>query len=539
MPTQYPGGVDNFTEPSLPEETPLKSAGSGTRNHTEHHRDLGDAIEALQTYTAQRSHDHSGDANDPTKGPKLSQDNTHENADTDTSPEAIHHTIDPHGADPNKAAAANHTHDYTSDRILNKPFEICTSTSRPEPFPGKMIWEVDTNRARVWAQFPGERQAVQGLYSTDDFERTSSTDLGSTLWDQWYLIPSGAGVMATPTGNSAAWIRQGSVANRCIARRINPEDQYTETFDQVIMFSTNEHVASWAHANADNPTSNDIYFRMSDDGQEYVRAAFTWWKGETGSIMLLATTTGPLGEVLIGQLPAKTNTPNKLWQARLVGNRFEVYMGITRIGEIVDNDGLVMLENKGWGIGMQAGDGGQVQDYPNEVAEVTIADATYFTSSFQWQLLPVGDIPRIGLGAKNEQVIFPTGSLIEWDEIGEDPWGMFNPAEPTSIIIKEAGVYFVHASLVWATSMSADRAATVICINYEPTPHQHWEFVRGNTYHPGFAQTVDCTAYLRLREGDRLQVAAAHNGSMSQHTGSKKSSEITQLSRFFAMFHSP
>ena len=537
MGTSYPGGIDDFTEPSLPEETALKQAGSGTRNHVMHHRDLGDAIEAIQVHAAQKTHDHSGE-DTAVSGQKLKQANTHEDADTDSSQEAIHHTIDPHGSNPNAAAAATHSHDYTSNRILNKPFEICTSATRPEPFDGKVIWEVDTHRMRVWAQFPGERQAVQGLYATDDFERSSNTSLGED-WDQWYLIGSGAGVMATPDGNAAAWIPESGDANRCIAQRINPDDRYTETYDQVITFTTNEHVANWGSPPEDNPTSNDVYFRMSDDGQEYVRAAATWWKGSTGAIMLLATTSGPLGEELIGQLPAKTNTPNKTWQFRMVGNRFEVYMGIQKVGEILDNDGLTMLENKGWGFGMQAGDRGSSQDRPNEVASITCADATYFTSSAQWQLLPVGDVPRVGLGAAAEQVIFPTGSIIEWDEVGEDNWGMFDPAEPTAVVIREAGVYWVHGSLVWGTSMSADRAAAVILVNNEPTVHQHWEFVRGNTYHPGFAQTVDVSAYVRLREGDRLGLAAAHNGSSSQHTGSKKTSEITQLSRFFAMFHSP
>ena len=49
MPTNYPDSPDLFLEPTLPEETPLSGAGpGGTRNHTEHHRDLGDAIEAIE-----------------------------------------------------------------------------------------------------------------------------------------------------------------------------------------------------------------------------------------------------------------------------------------------------------------------------------------------------------------------------------------------------------------------------------------------------------------------------------------------------------
>jgi len=153
MPSQYPAQNDSFTEPSSPETTPLSSAGSGTRAHVQHHRDLGDAIEALQVHTAVATHDHSGtpDANGRTTG-KLRQANTHEQADTDTSPTAIHHTL---GTGPNQAARGNHTHPMTD--IVGAPMMIVTSTTRPSsPHLGLMVYETDTNRVRVWAQFPGD-----------------------------------------------------------------------------------------------------------------------------------------------------------------------------------------------------------------------------------------------------------------------------------------------------------------------------------------------------------------------------------------------
>ncbi|AAN16773.1 gp117 [Mycobacterium phage Bxz1] len=536
MPTGYPEDFDTFIEPTLPEETTLSSSGTGDRNHVEHHRDMGDAIEALQRGAAYRDHDHGGDPDDIRHGRKLDQANTHENADTDTV-EGIHHTL---GEGAGQAAPGNHTHDYAGPSIINKALEICTSSSRPpNPNPGKLIWEVDTNRMRVWAQFPGERQAVQGLYSIDKLERTSSVDLGPTLWDQWYQFPTGKGVMATPSGHSASWIKASADANRCIARRIFPADRYTQSYDQVITFTTNDHVADWTNPSADNPATNDAYFRMSDDGQSYVRAALTWWKGSTGAIMLTYTTTGPTGEVLIGQLPAQTNAANIMWQLRLVGNKFEVYRGVEHIGSILDNEGVTTLPYKGWGFGMQAGDGGSQQSLPNEISEVGIADATYYTSNAAWQLLTAGDIPRVGLGAARAQPINPTGTMIEWTEIGEDNFDMFKLENPTHVVIKEAGIYHVHASVAWATQLRGDRAATIITVNDQPTPHMHWEFVRGQNYVPGFSQTVDVTAFLRLKEGDRVGVAAAHNGPVPQHTGAKKNAEITQVSRFFLCFQSP
>jgi hypothetical protein len=396
---------------------------------------------------------------------------------------------------------------------------------------------------RVWAQFPGERVAVQGVYSQDLFDRTSTTNLGPSLWAQTYISGDLThGKMATPSGNSAAWIKQTSgtqVNNRCIARRVNAADQYTVTNDQVISFNTNAHVADWTNASQDNPTSDDVYFRMSDDGQSYIRAALTYYKGSTGAILLAHTTSGPTGEQLLGQLSATTNTADINWQLRLVGNKFDVYMGVEPIGSIIDQQGVTINGFKGWGIGMQSGlDTFSGQSLPNEFSDVTIADAVYYGSSPLWQLLPVGDTPRVGVGAGVSQQIHPSGSVLEWDTVVEDNFGFYNSALKTALIVTEPGVYFVHASVAWATDLLGDHAATVIMVNDIPTYHMHWEFVRGDTYTPGFSQTVDVTAYLRLAENDRVGVAAAHNGAASQYTGYKKGDQITQMSRLFLTFHS-
>lgn len=154
MATNYPGGVDQFDEPSQPESTALSQVGaqaSPGRNHVEHHRDLGDAVQKLQEYASQRSHDHSGSTSDTTKGAKLKQANTHEQADTDSAATALHHTL---GTGAYQAAPGNHTHDYDSGSILNAPYIRCTSATRPaSPTSGLTIYETDTNRMRVWNNF--------------------------------------------------------------------------------------------------------------------------------------------------------------------------------------------------------------------------------------------------------------------------------------------------------------------------------------------------------------------------------------------------
>lgn len=149
MPTAYPSGSDDFEVTTDPGNTALSQRGTnGNRNHVESHTDLGDAIEALQLHAALKTHDHSGTVGsgaDRAKGYKLNQDNTHENADTNASASAIHHTL---GTGQFQAAAGNHTHDYAA--LTGTPWIRCLSSARPSGVAeGTVIYETDTKRVRI------------------------------------------------------------------------------------------------------------------------------------------------------------------------------------------------------------------------------------------------------------------------------------------------------------------------------------------------------------------------------------------------------
>lgn len=109
MPTNYPGSNDIFDVPSSPTTTTLSSQGDSRRNHFQSHKDLGDAVVAVQSNAAPVAHDHSGTEARPTN--KLSQANTHQSPDTDTSATALHHTL---GSGQFQAAAGNHAHSLPS-----------------------------------------------------------------------------------------------------------------------------------------------------------------------------------------------------------------------------------------------------------------------------------------------------------------------------------------------------------------------------------------------------------------------------------------
>lgn len=105
MPINFPVSNDVFNVPSVPASTALGSAGDGTRTHSQHHQDLGDAIDAMQLQQTLLAHTHDGVT--VRHGAKLSQANTHQSVDTDSGPTSIHHTI---GSGANQYSSGAHTH---------------------------------------------------------------------------------------------------------------------------------------------------------------------------------------------------------------------------------------------------------------------------------------------------------------------------------------------------------------------------------------------------------------------------------------------
>lgn len=527
MAINYPGNppgsaTDTFTVPSDPEGTPLSEAGTGTRDLTESVQDEGLAIMALQAWAALRTHDHSGDGSSTAAGAKLAQSNTHQNADTDASTSAIHHTLDPTLSSLTKAAPAKHTHDYNS--LPNVPLRKCTSTTRPTgPTLGDTIIETDTNRWRMWSQFSPSNVANVGMYGTDDFNRTDAADLGSALWSQTYLPidatlnPDGTagGILAIPDGQSAQWVMNyapyGSggknitwppsgwpwpyVQGRCIAQRINATDRHTLTDDQVLTWEAGPVTMPWWDPWPPNPSANDIYLRMSDDKNTYCRVAFTYapavqykkWlvlsettlptgypHGET--ILVFATTTGVTGEQLVGSLSIPHFDAFSTYQIAIQGHTLSFYIDTAFVGKVIDTQNLISTgaSYRGWGIGMTVGREPTWENnnysHPNPFNQVWINDAVYYTGSALWQLLPVGATPVLRLSQSVAHNINHAGTLVNWNVVEEDNFGFFNPAASlTNITVTETGVYDIDLSLQWGTTYYPDTGTVVVLVNGQET----------------------------------------------------------------------
>lgn len=503
MGSLYPGGSDSFSEPSLPEETTLSSAGSGSRTHFEHHRDLGDAIEALQAHASQKTHAHDG-TDTPTGGPKLLAANTHESVDTDASQAAIHHTL---GLDANQAAPGNHIHSYGD--LTNRPFEVCLSTARPTaPIPGMLIYEIDTNRMRVWTDF-ANNQLAPGLLSADFFERANVTNLGTSLWEQTYTFsPTTRGRLAIPDGHNASWIDQSGDPNRVLARRINTADAETMTDNQAITWKIGEDEGE--HSTILDEATNDAYLRLSADKRHFIRIRVA-----QGYLIVFYTTNGwgDANEKELGRIYTDTRGEDYEWRAEIEDYDLRIYRNSDHVGTITDK-GHKSTKGpgaRGWGFGMEAGDRllwGQIT--PADLQWIRIADLPTYTSITRWSLLPVADKPVILLQNNLKQQLTYTGTDIQWMKVVEDNFGMFNKLDPTKVTITEPGLYHFDAALQWDPNTVPDTAHGVIVVNNQETVMRDSKAIKGGLFTPGFSQSLNISGKMRLAIGDVVTVRAKY-----------------------------
>ena len=505
MAINYPDGVDTFSEPSSPETVPLSSSGDADRHHMLHHKDLGDAVEALEAWASKRTHDHSGDEEDTAVGAKLLQANTHESVDTDAATTSIHHTL---GSGAFQAAPGSHVHTY--DEITGAPFKICTSSTRPtNPVTGMLIYETDTNQMRVWATFPANSIAA-GIYSVDYFNRVLATDLGSTYWEQTY--DNADGKIGIPDGANASWIDQGNDDNRCIARRIHADDAITDSDDQVITWKTGDLLIENEIIFTDGAT-NDVYFRMAEDLSSYIRLSV----GED-YVKAFYTTSGKDNESHLGTIEGvETEVINTTWRAEMNDRTLSLWREGEPVGTIVDNKSRTNKgeDFRGWGFGMSAGDRGFGQTTAANVDWISIQDVTYYIAVNRWTLLPVANLPSCRLRQSRAQKLTNTGTLLEWGEELEDNFGFFSSLANTQVIIREPGLYTINVAIQWDAQVVPDQAHAIVMLNGQETTLRESRFMRGNGSVPGFSQTLSLSGKIRFAQSDILSVKASYTATAS------------------------
>jgi hypothetical protein len=480
VPIVYPGGIDSFNEPSLPETTPLSESGTGTRNHVEHHADLGNAVVALEQNASFKDHDHSGDGTTE-HGVKLAQANTHQSSsapaslssaltfgDTDKSRFSLHHTLavrnaaDLGTADNDvpangwKAAAFNHTHDFNGPSILNQPMRICTSTTRPvNPAYGTIIYETDSNVVRVWAKI-----SSTGLMP--------STSDGTPYWQ---ILP----IANVPMFKAESRMDQELIPvypNALEFTHILSDFIWSATGIQRFMaVSSNETlpISSWSYTvRASNSGSYTLTYNGAttaslpwDATAASVHAALvTALSADPSSITVNVDTTGPFFTVYTKAFTVFFDAP--IPKSTLTGNNINLAGAI--------NTALL----------------GPYAVSPN----------TQYYGQYAWRSA------RATPGT-NQSDRGPNGGI--------------------AITIPEPGVYDVRSTIHWHPNRTYhDQSMIAILVNNKDIGRKNWEFTRGPyipvwlgptaTALPGFAQTTKLAFSWRFQAGDTLRVVVRHNG---------------------------
>lgn len=533
MASTYPGTPDSFNEPTEPEGTPLSEAGTGTRNHFEHHRDLGDAVEKIEDNASLKGHDHSGDGS-IAHGFKLPQVNTHESVDTDTVG-GIHRTV---GFGHEQAARGDHVHHYA--QILDTPYRVCTSLTRPtQPFVGMMIYETDTNTVRVWGVFPTNPLAT-GIIVSDNFHRDSPLSLGDTLWEQHYFHDVSFGIWSVFAGNNFAWWTPAlTTSNWCLARR-SDENALTDTDDQEMTVTWGAHDFDHHHSYGDVEAScNDHFFRMSDDHLHYVRVGIFY-----GWAVVYYTLNGPAAEVVLGTLFLPVWEANIVWTISLIDWGVHLSRNGIVCGSVVDTDHHHHRDasHRGWGFGTHVvGWAGGQYRAPN-ILECKIKDAVSYTPAARWGLLPVASVPILIAEAQARQQIIPTFEtvMVFGNTVYDWQFGPMMEESDTDILITEPGVYHVHASIAWDPGFTfQDQSMIGVLVNGQDIGRKHWEFLRGYSFFPGFSQTQEINFWYRLNAGDRVNVVAKHNGQFASFTWYDLNAPDHQVCHVELVFHTP
>lgn len=537
---------DNFSIPSNPASTPLSEAGGGGNklSHPQLHEAINQAICALEQWASLCIHDHSGPIGGPYSvgtGQQLIQANTHEEADTDQYTTSLHHTLGSSvagpGNNPYQASPANHNHNYNT--LLNTPFQLCSSVSRPaNPPQGMLIYETDTNRARIWSAFSNNTIA-SGLYSADYFTYVNANSLGSN-WSQIYkTAPSVAGspdgCMATPDGSTCSWTTGGSQSNSCVAIRSNPQDSTTMTDDQVITYMTGNTQIQY-ELGMGYP-SNDTYLRCDPTMTSYIRVSVGY-----NFISIYFTTTGQAGEqkVLDYNLPLFQSNAltGIIWTVIVQERVVKIQMNGADICQWSDAGALSTKgsNNRGWGIGMHAAAAflsGQL--VPANLNYVTINDYIYYTTNNIWQIVPIANVPVCILQQQTPQTYSPNGTMIAWDTEVEDSFGYFDSRAPSQILVSEPGLYHIAATITWPGLSTGLGVGAVLMKNGQKTP------IATQTQLPlSFnGASVSVEGKLRLAKNDIIQIQSYSLSPVLSTIETWVDIDAKIMSRFELIFLSP
>ncbi len=276
-----------------------------------------------------------------------------------------------------------------------------------------------------------------GMSGGDDFERVSSTDLG-TGWLQTYSAGA-LGKMATPNGHDASWIDNGNADEWCMAIRTDPADKVTLTDYQAIRMTigspTAEAGAGWPYNYGHG--SNFIYGRANAAGTVHVRAEIT---DSTAKLVCANGST----DTALGSSVSTTQAAGVTYilECGTTGtiNRYRLLRNGAVILNYLDSGGITQIgpNYRGWGFGMGAQYRGSGQSSPGAVSKITVSDnfpSTVSGTTFRAYRASGAAITKTG----NDNIL-PANCMDTVEYISNDlTWDATNQ----KITVQKAGTYII------------------------------------------------------------------------------------------------
>jgi hypothetical protein len=131
---------------------------------------------------------------------------------------------------------------------------------------------------------------------------------------------------------------------------------------------------------------------------------------------------------------------------------------------------------------------------------------------YAWQLIPFLQIPQVQVQQSAPQQLHTPGWIeLLWDDIVNDTANFFNSAvNAAGLIVNEAGTYATNLAVQFDPAIAPDVAQVALFVNNQISSIQSNVFQRGESYVPGFSQTVAAQGPINLNNGDVVTGAVSY-----------------------------
>jgi hypothetical protein len=158
-------------------------------------------------------------------------------------------------------------------------------------------------------------------------------------------------------------------------------------------------------------------------------------------------------------------------------------------------------------------------------------------SGYAWQLIPFLQIPAVQVQQSAPQTLHSPGwAQLLWDDVVNDTANFFNSAvNAAGLVVSETGQYLTNLAVQFDPAIAPDVAQVATFVNGAISSVQSNVFQRGESYVPGFSQTVAAQGPINLSSGDVVTGAVSYVASQSLGVVNTFVNQATSLTSRFGL----